>query len=170
MSSADATEDERPHELSGKSSGGQSDSVSKLLSLFGRAVSKWHRAAQVDLQFQSHSVAGWFPQLLHHRGVEGALQAPHGDSRVLGVSVWLSLLGGMAACVVFLQSDTMDRYAALAIIAGLALASLCRFLRFWVLRKFRIKGVWGEFLELRISSEPYAKEFAELNRLSIEAA
>lgn len=89
---------------------------------------------------------------------------------ILGASVWLSLLGGMAAGVAFLQSDAMDRYAVLAIIAGLALASLCRFLRFWVLRRFRIKGVWGEFLELRISSEHYAKEFAELNRLSIEAA
>jgi hypothetical protein len=91
-------------------------------------------------------------------------------ARVLGGSVWISLLGGLTACVILIQSDTMSRHAVSAIIAGLALASLCRFLRFWVLRKFRIKGVWGEFLKLRISSEQYAREFAELNRLSVEAA
>jgi hypothetical protein len=129
----------------------------------------------VRLKWTSNSKVTPLPGGFHNSYTIAELKVPSKRctailASVLGVSVWLSLLGGMAACVVFLQSDTMDRYAALAIIAGLALASLCRFLRFWVLRKFRIKGVWGEFLELRISSEPYAKEFAELNRLSIEAA
>ncbi len=87
------------------------------------------------------------------------------------ILMWLSILGGMAVPVILMGIDAGDngRYAILFIAGGLLAALGFRIARWFVLRRVKIGNAWNGFLEMVFASETFAREFSELNRLSLEA-
>lgn len=90
-------------------------------------------------------------------------------AQILQILIWLSILGGMATCVWAISFDhsQLSRYAPVVLVGALIVALAFRILRYFVLRKVLVKGVWNGFVKVRFQSESYAKEFSELNRLAL---
>jgi len=87
------------------------------------------------------------------------------------IMIWLSILGGMAVAVLLASAEgNRSRYAVLFVAGGLIAALGCRVARWIVLRRVRIGKAWNGFMEMSFASESYAKEFSELDRLSLVSA
>jgi hypothetical protein len=105
-----------------------------------------------------------------------ALQVPAGRMiAVLAVGfeilIWLSILGGMGVAVLLASGEgPHGRYAVLFVAGGLVAALGFRVARWIVLRRVRIGKAWNGFMEVSFTSESYAKEFSELNRLALVPA
>ncbi len=85
----------------------------------------------------------------------------------LEILMWLSILGGMIVAVLLSMSETHTRFAALYVPVGLLVALGFRIARWVLLKRVQIGNAWNGFIEVRFGSESYAKEFSELNRLSL---
>jgi hypothetical protein len=102
-----------------------------------------------------------------------SLRVPAGGmTALLAVSfeamIWLSILGGMAVAGLLTNAGGQgERYAVLFLPGGLVAALGFRVARWFVLRRVRIRKPWNGFMEVRFASESYAREFSELNRLSV---
>jgi hypothetical protein len=87
------------------------------------------------------------------------------------IMIWLSILGGMGAAVLLATNDGPGgRYAVLFVAGGLVAALGFRVARWFLLSSVRIGKAWNGFMEVSFASESYAKEFSELNRLSLVPA
>jgi len=87
------------------------------------------------------------------------------------IMIWLSILGGMAIGVMMANAEgNHGRFAVLFIGGGLVAALGFRIARWFVLRRVRIGNAWNGFLEMKFSSETYAREFSELNDLALVTA
>lgn len=88
----------------------------------------------------------------------------------LGILIWMSMLGGMGICVWLVTLDD-SKFSApvLFLIGGPIVALGFRILRYFVLRRVRLKNAWNGFAELHFQSESYAKEFSDINRLALIA-
>ena len=82
--------------------------------------------------------------------------------------IWLSILAGMAIAVLLASGEgNHARFAVLFIGGGLVAAIGFRVARWFLLRRVSIGKAWNGFVEVGFASESYAKEFSELNRLSL---
>ena len=87
------------------------------------------------------------------------------------IMIWLSILGGMAMAVLLASGEgNHGRFAVLFIGGGLVAAIGFRVARWFVLRRVSIGKAWNGFMEVSFASESYAKEFSELNMLSLVPA
>jgi len=85
--------------------------------------------------------------------------------------IWISLLGGMALSVWFMDRGTEREQSVcfLFIVGGIVAALAFRIFRACLLWGVRIKNPWNGFVDVLFKSEAFAKEFAEQNRLAIDA-
>jgi hypothetical protein len=89
-------------------------------------------------------------------------------AKLLLISIWLSLLGGIGGTCWFLAFSNFqhEKAATLFLVGGPIVALIFRILRWFVLRRVQLKNPWNGFAELHFKSESYAREFSELNDLS----
>jgi hypothetical protein len=93
-------------------------------------------------------------------------------AKTLELLIWLSMLGGMGICAWLLTHDDSklsQSAPVFFVVGGIIVALGFRILRFFILRRVRLKNAWNGFAELHFKSESYAKEFSEMNRLALVA-
>lgn len=73
----------------------------------------------------------------------------------------------MCVWLINFDNSKSSKYEPISLIGGLVFAFGFRLLRFFILRKVRLKGVWNGFAEVHFQSEAYARDFSKLNRLAV---
>lgn len=91
-------------------------------------------------------------------------------AKTFEILIWVSMLGGMGLCgwMLTLDDSKVSHSAPVFCIVGGVIGAVgFRFLRYFILRRVRLKNAWNGFVELHFKSELYAREFSEINRLAL---